>query len=62
MFLGISASTFINTGGWLGFALKAAICVVIYALVVYLIGLKKDEKATCNKFVRKIIKLKDKTT
>lgn len=53
---GIPVSMFINTDGWLGFALKAVIYVVIYALAIYLVGLNKDEKQVCHNLVKKLTK------
>ena len=54
--IGIPVSVFIMLGGWLGFAVKALIYVVIYALVIYFIGLNKEEKGQFRSFFRKIRK------
>ena len=58
---GIPVSTFINIGGWLGFAVKAAIYVVIYTAVVYFVGLNAKEKQGCRQVITKIRKSKTNT-
>ena len=56
--LGIPISMFLNIGGWLGFALKACIYVLIYVAVIYFIGFNKEEKQSVNKLVSKFLKKK----
>lgn len=58
--VGIPVSLFLPLGGWFGFALKAAIYIVIYVLAIYLIGFNKDEKQACHKLLRKFTKRKGK--
>ena len=54
--LGTPVSIFLNLGGWLGFALKACIYVLIYLAAIYFIGFNKEEKQGINRLVGKFIK------
>lgn len=47
---------FIPYGGWLGFVLKAVVCVVIYAACIYLMPMNKEEKALLLSPLKKIVK------
>lgn len=52
--VGIPVSMFLNFGGWLGFAIKSGIYVVIYAVIMYLIGLNQEEKQLVYKLFKKL--------
>lgn len=56
--IGIPISLYLNVGGWLGFALKALIYVVIYTAVIYFIGLNKEEKGMVKRIFKKFKKKK----
>lgn len=49
--LGIPISLFLPLGGWLGFAVKAALYCVLYAAILYFIGFNREER----ELVRRII-------
>ena len=59
--LGIPISLFLKVGGWLGFAVKSGIYVVIYIIMIYFLGFNREEKHFCNKILRKFIKQKGST-
>jgi len=47
---------FIPYEGWLGFVLKAVVCVVIYAACIYLMPMNKEERALILSPLKKIVK------
>ena len=58
---GIPVSLFLKLGGWLGFAVKAGIYVLIYGLVMYFLGFNKEEKHGFHKLFGKFLKRRGKS-
>ncbi len=54
--VGIPIDLFLKLNGWLGFCVKAIIYVILYTIIVYFLGLNKEEKQICKCFVEKIKK------
>ena len=54
--VGIPISIFISLGGWLGFALKAAVYIAVYVVFIYLVGFNSEEREIVKKLFGKITK------